>query len=589
MALVTLKDISLGFGGPLLFDRAEMQIERGERICLIGRNGTGKSTLLKILNGDLRPDGGTVTVAPGLKTSLLTQEVPLGLKGRVYDVVSSGQPHQKIQTILSRMGLDGDAECGVLSAGLRRRIYLARALVSDPDILLLDEPTNHLDIEAILWMEEFLLRTVKTMVFITHDRAFLDRLATRIVEIDRGRLTSFAGRYEDYLNRKQELLEVEESQAQGFDKVLKREEAWLRQGVKARRTRNEGRVRALLAMRADVARRRTRSGNVRLVQQDAERSGRLVMEAKDIAFAYDGHPVLEGFSTTIMRGDKVGIIGPNGCGKTTLLRILLKEIEPTKGAVKHGVRLQVAYFDQLRAQLDEGRTLRENVAEGDTVMVDGKPRHIIGYLQDFLFTPEQARAPITALSGGERNRLLFARLFAKPSNVLILDEPTNDLDVETLELLEAMLLDYTGTVLMVSHDRAFLNNVATSTLVFEGPGRVAEYVGGYDDWLRQRPSEEAVPSAPPLKKGKAPRVSSGPRRLTFKEQRELENLPIAIETLEEEKRALFAVMSDPLLYRKAGAEVVRLQTRLDELEQELAAAYARWEILEELAGKAAGE
>jgi len=468
-------------------------------------------------------------------------------------------------------------------------VLLARALVSEPDILMLDEPTNHLDIDAIVWMEQFLLRSGKTMIFVTHDRAFLNRVSTRIVELDRGMLTSFAGDYDDYLTRKQELLENEDSRNAEFDKHLGREEVWLRQGVKARRTRNEGRVRDLMKMRAEVEQRRARSGNLRLMVQEAERSGRLAIEAKNITVAYDNHPLITDFSTTVMRGDKIGVIGPNGCGKTTLLRILLGEIEPDRGSVRHGTRLQVAYFDQLRAQLDESKTLQENVTdEGDMVMVDGKRRHVIGYLQDFLFSPAQARAPITSLSGGERNRLLLARLFTRPSNVLVLDEPTNDLDGESLELLEAMLIEYTGTVLLVSHDRTFLDNVATSTLVFEGSGRVEEYVGGYDDWLRQRPQPEESTPEPKPKKGRPRSVPTGPRRLTFKEQREREKLPDIIEDLEARKQDLFAAMADPELYKTAGTEVARLQARLDELERELEEAYARWELLEELALKADG-
>ena len=628
MALVTLKEVSLGFGGEALLDGTDLQIERGERICLIGRNGAGKSTLLKLVNGDLPPDSGTATRAPGLKTALLAQEVPLDLDGAVYDCVASGQPHavallgeyhrisrelggsddrgllenrdqlrrdleaagvwrvhQQIRTVISRTGLDEGAQCGTLSAGLKRRVSLARALAGDPDILLLDEPTNHLDIDAILWMEEFLLRFVRTMLFVTHDRAFLGRLATRIVEIDRGRLTSFPGDYENYVSRKEEFLDHEAAQNAQFDNRVRREEIWIRQGVKARRTRNEGRVRALMEMRAEVALRRRAIGNVRLVQQEAERSGRLVIEAGKIAFAYGGRPILADFSTTIMRGDKVGIIGPNGCGKTTLLRILLGEIRPDSGTVRRGTNLQVAYFDQLRAQLDEGKTLQQNVVEdGDAVLVNGKPRNVIGYLQDFLFTPAQARAPITSLSGGERNRLLLAKLFTRPSNVLVMDEPTNDLDAETLELLEAMLIDYSGTVFMVSHDRAFLNNVATSTLVFEGGGNVRDYCGGYDDWLRQRPPAEAGSApAPKPKKAKSRSTPTGPRRLTFKEQREREELPDAIAAFEKEQQTLYAAMADPALYKTSGEEIVRLQARLDQVELYLSAAYARWELLEEMA------
>ncbi|MBW2544546.1 MAG: ATP-binding cassette domain-containing protein [Deltaproteobacteria bacterium] len=589
MALVSLKDVTISFGGPVLLEAADWQIERGERICLIGRNGTGKSTLLRLIHGELFPDSGMMTKTLGLRTALLPQEVPLDLDGTVYDIISSGQPHRQVQTVISRMNLDETAEYGTLSAGLQRRVLLARALVSDPDILMLDEPTNHLDIDSIIWMEQFLLRSGKTIIFVTHDRAFLNRVSTRIVELDRGVLTSFAGNYDDYLTRKEELIENEASRNAEFDKHLGREEIWVRQGIKARRTRNEGRVRALMKMRAEVEKRRARSGNLRLMMQEAERSGRLVIKARNIAVAYDNHPLITDFSTTVMRGDKIGVIGPNGCGKTTLLRILLREIDPDSGSVRHGTRLQVAYFDQLRAQLDESKTLQENVTdEGDMVTVNGKPRHVIGYLQDFLFSPAQARGPITSLSGGERNRLLLARLFTRSSNVLVLDEPTNDLDGESLELLEAMLIEYTGTVLLVSHDRAFLNNVATSTLVFEGSGRVEEYAGGYDDGLLQRSRPEETTLEPKPKKGRPRSVPSGPRKLTFKEQREREKLPGIIEDLEARKRDLFAAMADPELYKTAGTKVARLQAGLDELERELEAAYARWELLEDLALKTDG-
>ncbi|MBT8490954.1 MAG: ATP-binding cassette domain-containing protein [Deltaproteobacteria bacterium] len=589
MALVTLKDVTMSFGVPALLEDADWQIERGERICLIGRNGTGKSTLLRLIHGELSPDSGMITKTQGLRTALLPQEVPLDLDGTVYDIVSSGQPHQQVQMAISRMSLDETAACSTLSAGLKRRVLLARALVSEPDILMLDEPTNHLDIDAIVWMEQFLLRSGKTLIFVTHDRTFLNLVSTRIVEIDRGMLTSFAGNYDDYLTRKQGLLENEASRNAEFDKHLEREEIWIRQGIKARRTRNEGRVRALMKMRAEVEQRRARSGNLRLMVQEAERSGRLVIEAKNLSVSYDNLPLMTDFSTTVMRGDKIGIIGPNGCGKTTLLRILLEDIEPDRGSVRHGTRLQVAYFDQLRAQLDESKTLQENVTdEGDMVTVNGRQRHVIGYLQDFLFSPAQARAPITSLSGGERNRLLLARLFTRPSNVLVLDEPTNDLDGESLELLEAMLIEYTGTVMLVSHDRTFLNNVATSTLVFEGSGRVEEYVGGYDDWLRQRSQPEESTPEPKPKKGRPRSVPTGPRKLTFKEQREREELPDIIEDLEARKQDLFTAMADPELYKTAGTEVARLQARLDELERALETAYARWELLEEMALKADG-
>jgi ATP-binding cassette subfamily F protein uup len=582
-----LKDVSISFGGPILLDMVDLQIKRGERICLIGRNSTGKSTLLKLIHEEMSPDSGTITKTKGLRTSLLTQEVPLNFDGSVYDIIASGQHHQQVQTVISRMGLDEKALYKELSAGLKRRVLLARALVSDPDILMLDEPTNHLDIDSIVWMEQFLQRFVKTMIFVTHDRAFLNRLATRIVEIDRGIVTSFTGNYEDYLSRKEELLKNESTQRAEFDKQLKREEIWFRQGIKARRTRNEGRVRALMKMREEVKQRRVRSANVRLMLEEGERLGRLAIAARDVAFAYGERPILSNFSTTVMRGDKVGIIGPNGYGKTTLLHVLLGKIKPNSGYVRHGTHLEIAYFDQLRAQLDETKTLQQNVAEnGEMVVVNGKPRHVIGYLQDFLFSPDQVRGHITALSGGERNRLLMAKLFTRPSNVLVLDEPTNDLDAETLELLEAMLIDYAGTVLIVSHDRTFLNNAVISTLVFEGEGRVEEYVGGYDDWLRQRPQEEESAPGMRQKKMRPRRVAAGPRKLTFKEKNELKQLPDIIEDLEEQKRNLFTTMADPALYKTSGAEVVQLQASLDELERDLEKAYTRWELLEEIALKA---
>ncbi|MCK9274884.1 MAG: ATP-binding cassette domain-containing protein [Syntrophales bacterium] len=629
MALLTLKNASLAFGGPPLLEGADLAVERGERICLIGRNGAGKSTLLKLIHGELTADSGLVARQTGLRTALLPQEVPLGISGAVYDIVASGQPHcagllneyhrlssvlakgdngsleelediqhrleaagawqlhQRIRTVISRIGLEEEAPCETLSAGLKRRVYLARALVSDPDILLLDEPTNHLDIDSILWMEEFLLRSMKTMLFVTHDRTFLSRLATRIVELDRACLTSFPGDYDIYLTRKEEMLEREETFNREFDKKVKREEIWLRQGIKARRTRNEGRVRALLSMRSEVEKRRARSGTVRLMAQEAERSGRLVIAARNISFSYGENIIVNNFTTTILRADKVGIIGPNGCGKTTLLRILAGDLEPDKGSIRRGSGIEAAYFDQLRAQLDDGKTLIENVSEGgDTVFVNGKSRHTIAYLQDFLFTAAQARSPVAALSGGERNRLLLAKLFTRPSNVLVLDEPTNDLDPETLELLEAMLIEYSGTVLIVSHDRTFLNNVAASTLVFEGPGLVKEYVGGYDDWIRQRPAEEKAEPLREPKKGKPKSVHAGPRRLTFKEKRELESLPDSIEKLESEKRFIFEKMADPAFYKNSGSRVGELNERLEALEEELAAAYSRWELLEELAQEA---
>jgi ATP-binding cassette subfamily F protein uup len=488
-----------------------------------------------------------------------------------------------VELTLARMNLEPDAPFGALSAGLKRRALLARSLVRDPDLLLLDEPTNHLDIEAISWMEDFLLRFAGTIVFVTHDRVFLKKLATRIVELDRGRLLDWACDYETFLERREAALAAEAEQWVQFDKKLAREEIWIRQGIKARRTRNEGRVRALESMREARKARRGHAGTVRLRAQEAVSSGKLVIEATDVSYAYDtGDPVIRDFSTLILRGDKVGIIGPNGSGKTTLLRLLLGDLQTKAGQVRHGVHLEVAYFDQLRAQLEEDRSVLENVGEGnDTILFNGKPRHIIGYLQDFLFSPERARSPVRILSGGERNRLLLAKLFTQPSNVLVMDEPTNDLDTDTLELLEELLLDHPGTLLLVSHDRAFLNNVVTSTLVMEGGGHVGEYVGGYDDWLRQRQ---------PIIPGKAEKASSRPSRqqaqrqqratLSFKEQRELEALPERIELLEAEQRSLYEAMSDPSFYRKAGSDIAAAQRRLEALEEELESAYQRWEELE---------
>ncbi|MCK9196615.1 MAG: ATP-binding cassette domain-containing protein, partial [Syntrophales bacterium] len=501
----------------------------------------------------------------------------------------------------------------LLSAGMKRRVFLARALVNDPDLLLLDEPTNHLDLNTILWLEDFLLKFEKTLMFVTHDRAFLQRLTTRIVEIDRGRLIAFPCDYGTYLDRRQALLEAQEKEWEEFDKKLAREETWVRQGIKARRTRNEGRVRALVQMRRERARRQEQAGNVRLTIQEAERSGKLVAEATKISFAFDDEIIVEGFSTVIMRGDKVGIIGPNGAGKTTLLKILLGVLEPQQGRVRLGTGVQIAYFDQLRAQLDENRTLKDNIADGnDMVIVGGVSRHIISYLQDFLFPTEQILSPVSALSGGERNRLLLAKLFMLPSNVLVLDEPTNDLDAETLELLEDRLLDYSGTILMVSHDRAFLNNVVTSTIAFEGNGRLQEYVGGYDDWLRQRQTPGRVTRPTRLSDGGnvsdllAPSGVSGQtphsgkkdkppqerQKLSFKETRELEALPQTIEAMEQEKERLITTLNSPAFYVNANRDAVEINkfsNRLKALEEELNEAYARWDELENLAAKFSGK
>lgn len=600
MALVSMQDVSVSFGGPFLLDRVNLQIERGERICLVGRNGVGKSTLMRLINGDVLPDEGTIIRQQGVRVALLPQEVPQEFHGTISEVVASGlengdggsglsydgtewREQLQVEKIMSLMSLEPQALFETLSAGLKRRVLLARGLVKDPDVLLLDEPTNHLDIEAIDWMEEFLSRFSGTLLFVTHDRMFLQKLATRIVEVDRGKLFDWSCDYETFLKRKQAALEAEEQQWIQFDKKLAREEVWIRQGIKARRTRNEGRVRELMKLREVRRARRERMGTVCLRAQEAVRTGKLVIETEDISYGYGNDaPVIRGFSTVIARGDKVGIIGPNGSGKTTLLRLLLGDLQPQSGTVRHGSHLQVSYFDQLRAQLDEDRSVVENVGDGnDTILFNGKPRHIIGYLQDFLFSPERARSPVRILSGGERNRLLLAKLFTAPSNVLVMDEPTNDLDTETLELLEELLLDYQGTLLLVSHDRAFLNNVVTGTLAFEGAGRVGEYVGGYDDWLLQRKPEpqKAVEKITEAKSKPKPRREQS-QKLSYKDQRELESLPQQIEMLEAEQEELYQTLSDPSFYRDNGSEIAAVRTRLELIEQKLEAAYERWETLE---------
>ncbi len=633
--ILELRDVTFAFGDRPLLDRAGLRLEAGERLALVGRNGEGKSTLLQLIAGGLEPDAGELVRGARLRVALLDQEVPRGLAGTVYDCTAEGlgelgdllaEAHHlglqlagrpdpgrpdpagdptallrrldevqhalevaggwrlrnRVETVLTRLELPADDAVATLSSGLKRRVFLARALVAEPDLLLLDEPTNHLDIPAIEKLEEILLGLGSALLFVTHDRAFLRRLATRIVELDRGRLQSFPGNYDAYLERKRQELEVESAQEKAFDKVLAREEVWIRQGIKARRTRNEGRVRALEKLRAERQARRRVQGSARMRLDDTARSGKRVIETRGVTFAYGGEAVIDDSSTRILRGDKVGIIGPNGAGKTTLLRLLLKDLEPQSGRVEHGTRLEVAYFDQLRATLDEERTVADNVAEGaDRIVVGGQTRHVISYLQDFLFPPQRARSPVSSLSGGERNRLLLARLFSRPFNLLVMDEPTNDLDIETLELLEERLLELSGTLLLVSHDRAFLNNVVTSTLVLEGGGRVGEYAGGYDDWLRQRPATAAVPAAgerPP--RHRRPQPGPKPRKRTFKERRELEALPGQIEELEAEVEALHARLADPELYRGPGDEIAAAKARLAEVEKALAAAFERWEELE---------
>jgi ATP-binding cassette subfamily F protein uup len=631
MAFVSLQDIKVSFGGPLLIEGADLSIDRGERVCLVGRNGTGKSTILKLIAGDIKPDGGKIVFQQGVKITLLTQEVPQALFGSVFDVVSSAfgeqgkllaayhhvsarlahdhseklmaeledvqhkfeaaggwQMQQRIETILTRLQLPEDAEFSELSGGLKRRVLLAKALAGAPDLLLLDEPTNHLDIDAIAWLEEFLLSFGGALLFVTHDRMLLQRLATRIIDLDRGRLTSWPGNYAAYLELKQAALDSEAVENAKFDKKLAAEEVWIRQGVKARRTRNEGRVRALKELRRTRSERREVIGAARMQMQEAERTGKLVIEATGVTHSFNDTLIIRDLSTTIIRGDKIGIIGPNGSGKTTLLKILLGELKPGSGRVKHGTNIEVAYLDQHREQLDDAMTVQDNVANGsDHVTINGIRRHVIGYLQDFLFAPARARSPVKVLSGGERNRLLLAKLFTRPSNVLVLDEPTNDLDIETLDLLEELLMDYPGTVLLVSHDRAFINDVVTSTLVFEGDGRVNEYVGGYDDWLRQRQRKSEVPAEPARIEEK--KVLPGPpkerpRKLSFKEQKELETIPQRIEELDAEQKQIITAMADPAFYRDSGNKVADAKARLEAVELELAGVYKRWNELEALKG-----
>jgi ABC transport system ATP-binding/permease protein len=608
MALLSLRDVSLAFGGPRLLDRVHWQIERGERVCLLGRNGEGKSTLLRVIEGQLEPDEGEVIRQQGLRIARLPQEVSDGRGGTVADEVAEGlqlegdgqdasHPDHRVDAVISRMGLDASARFASLSSGMKRRVLLARALVAGPDILLLDEPTNHLDIESIRWLEEFLLRYGGTLVFVTHDRAFLSRLATRIAELDRGRLDDWACDYPTFLDRKEQLLAAEQRQAALFDKKLAQEEAWIRKGIEARRTRNEGRVRALKAMREARLRRRERQGSARMQLQEADRSGNLVIEAKGVSFDYAGgidndlgdtvRPVIRDLTTTIMRGDKVGIIGPNGSGKTTLLRLLLGGLAPREGTIRHGTNLEVAYFDQLKATLDDEKTVQQNVSEYDTIPINGQPRHVLGYLQDFLFPPERSRSLVKFLSGGERSRLLLAKLFTRPSNVLVLDEPTNDLDIETLELLESLLVEYQGTVLLVSHDRAFLNDVVTSTLAIESDGAVKEYDGGYDDYLRQRRDEAPVEAKAPSNTGASPPPrpqADRPRKLSHKERKELEALPGRIEEMEAARAELHEAMAGPAFYRQDGGTIAEARARLETIESELASAYERWEALEGVGG-----
>ena len=605
MSLISLKDVTFAFDAQPLFDGISLEIAAGEKIGLLGRNGAGKSTLMKLLAGEVPPDDGLLKLGNGVKIQRLLQEVPAGMHGTVAEVVLrafSGnvganevdehdwQRQHQVEKILSRMNLPGEAEFSTLSSGLKRRVLLAQAIVQQPDVLLLDEPTNHLDIESIAWLEKFLQGYEGTLIFITHDRFFLQALATRILELDRGKLFDWVCDYSTFLTRKQQFLESEEKQNDLFDKKLAEEERWIRQGVKARRTRNEGRVRALKQMRQERSERRKKQGNVRLLAQESERSGLLVLEANNISFAYGDRPIIKDFSMLVTRGDKTGLIGPNGAGKSTLLKILLGQLQPNSGSIRHGTKLNQLYFDQLREQINEEQTVVENVGEGQTtLLINGKQKHIYGYLQDFLFTPERARRPARYLSGGERNRMLLARLFKRESNLLILDEPTNDLDAETLELLEELLVEYTGTVFLVSHDRAFLNNVATSVLAFGENGEIHEYEGGYDDYVRvqEQRTQQATAASKAASGGKSSAAAAEKSRkktLTYGEQKELEKLPAQIEKLEQQQTDLHTRMSEPDFYTADAAMQSRALDDLKRIEEQLETALLRWEELESKQG-----
>ncbi|VAW61604.1 Bis-ABC ATPase Uup [hydrothermal vent metagenome] len=628
MALLTLRDINLGFGGPNLFDLLNLQIEPRERLCLLGRNGEGKSTLMKLIGGLVKADEGSIERKQSLRIAYLTQEVPESVEGSVYDVVASGlegvgeilkQYHhaslglaedysdekmqelsriqheleandgwslsQQVETTISQLDLPTDSEFSALSGGLKRRVLLAKALVTMPDLLLLDEPTNHLDIEAIQWLETFLLGWNGSLLFVTHDRAFLKNIATRIIELDRGKLTSWPGDYENYLLRKQEALEVEEKENALFDKRLAQEEVWIRQGIKARRTRNEGRVRALKALRTERMQRREQKGQVNMQVSAQERSGKRVVEAENVSYSYGDKLIVKNFSTVITRGDRIGVLGPNGVGKSTLINLMLGKLQADEGKLELGTKLDIAYFDQFRTELDLQKSVRENLAEGtDSIEIAGRSKHVMSYLSDFLFSPQRANSPVSTLSGGERNRLMLAKLFAKPFNLLVMDEPTNDLDVETLELLEELLMNYEGTLILVSHDRAFVDNVVTSTLVFEGDAQVNEYVGGYEDWLYQtrktQQTKEPSKTTDSKNKIKAP-VNTVVKKLSYKDQRELDALPKLIETLDSELQDLTAQMSVADFYKQEKKIIANTTRRLEVVKKEIEVAYGRWQELEE--------
>ncbi|HEX9783913.1 MAG TPA: ATP-binding cassette domain-containing protein [Opitutaceae bacterium] len=609
MALINLLDVGLGFGGPPVLEGVNFQLDPGERVCVVGRNGSGKSCLLRIVKGSLKPDTGDIARQPGARFSALAQSVPAGLTGTVHHVVAGGahaddhheedwERELRLERLLDELKLPPAAPFAELSGGMKRRALLGRALAAQPDLLLLDEPTNHLDIGSIEWLEKFLFGAGVSLLFVTHDRAFLRRLATRIIEVDRGRLSSWSCDYDTYLVRKQEVLEAEEKQRAAANKKLAQEEEWIRRGVRAQRSRAGARIQALMQLRAERRARRERVGEATIRLTEAGRSGVKVIDVKDASFAHEGAlPLVRHLTTTITRGDKIGIVGPNGSGKTTLIKLLLGQLEPTNGAVVHGTNLEVVYLDQLRAQIDDNKTVADNIADGaTTVMIEGRSRHVISYLQDFLFVPDRARTPARVLSGGERNRLLLARLFTKPANMLVLDEPTNDLDIETLDLLEDLLVEFQGTLLLVSHDREFLDNVVTSTLVLEGEGQVGDYVGGYTDWVKQRDAAAAAAASKPEPAPAAPaatgRADAGKgakaRKMNNRERRELDELPARIEALETEQAALTERLADPAFYHGAAAEAPGVKARLKALEAELVKCFGRWEELEALRAAAAG-
>lgn len=644
MPLIRLSEISLAYGAMPLLEGASLQLDGGERVCVIGRNGAGKSSLLNIVAGESPPDSGEVWYQPGINIGIVAQALPDADQLTVFEVVAAGlaevgallteyhqlsqqtgqqldlkrleqvqealeakqgwQLHQRIEQVIKRLELPADKKMAELSGGWRRRVILGQALVSEPDILLLDEPTNHLDILTIEWLEQQLKQFRGAVLFITHDRSFLQTIATRILELDRGQLTNWEGDYHSFLEHKAHMLEVEARQQAEFDKKLAQEEVWIRQGIKARRTRNEGRVRALKALREERAQRRNLQGKAKIQVDSGEKSGKLILEAKAVTHSYTDQPLIKDFSLRLLRNDKIGLIGPNGAGKSTLLKLLLGQETPKQGSIKEGTKLEVAYFDQLRDQLALEKSVIDNIADGrETIEINGQQKHIIGYLGDFLFTPERCRTPVKALSGGERNRLLLARLFSKPANVLVLDEPTNDLDVETLELLEELLVNFTGTLLLVSHDRAFIDNVVTSTLVFEGQGKIGEYVGGYQDWLRQGGSFSALVEAASVssnqpeannntgqsqsvanqvKPDTRDKVSTNKKKLSYKLQRELDGLPAEIEVLEAEQAELTNQTNLPSFYQQSQDQVQSVLNRLTEIDQLLEEKLERWAELEEM-------